>query len=250
MEPIYWSPLSDVAKIVRGTWFYKDTMLPVEVDIANILEAGYLELQPWTQTWKDELNSAVEVGAYGEMKILHNLWPEKPPKPESRPGTSQQMQTTGLVQSTLPQEEEDPGRERREIIENVCDNIDISTGPDGPDNKAAGDSEYSSDGKKHLYLKAGVIYANETEAYILKPTLQPSEYYGRRPLANYIRKGRSIGICVVRGFDQAKWDRLHPSKNTPVANAAHAGVSTAQAGVPPIEDRSQTLILLCPKDRK
>ncbi|KAI8936500.1 hypothetical protein NX059_006905 [Plenodomus lindquistii] len=232
MEPIYWSPLSDVAQIVRGTWFYKDSMMPVEVEVANMLEAGYLELQPWTQTWKDELNSAVEVGAFGEMKILHHLWPEKRAKPESRPSTSQQMQSTGLVQNTLPEDEDDPEKERKEIVENACDLIDISTGPEGPDNKAAGDLEYGADGRKRTYLKAGVIYATETEAYILKPALQPSDYYGRRPLANYIRKGRAIGVHVVRGFDQAAWDRLHPSKNTPKAQAAREGVSSAQAGAP------------------
>jgi hypothetical protein len=234
MEPIYWSPLSDVAEIVRGTWFYKESMMPVEVDVANMLEAGYIELQPWTQTWKDELNSAVDVGAYGEMKILHKLWPDKPSRPdESRPSTSQQMQTMGLVQSTMPQQDEDPEQERRDVVENVCDLIDISTGPNGPDNKAVGDLEYGANGQKHLYLKAGVIYATEKEAYILKPALQPSEYYGRRPLANYIRKGRPIGIPVVRGFDQAKWDKLHPTKNTPKAQAAREGVSTSHAGAPP-----------------
>ncbi|KAH8731077.1 DDHD domain-containing protein [Phaeosphaeriaceae sp. PMI808] len=223
MEPIYWSPLSDIAQIVRGTWFYKDTMMPVEVDVANMLEAGYIELQPWTQTWKDELNSAVEVGAYGEMKILHKLWPDKLPKSnDSRPSTSQQMQA-GLVQSTMPQQEDDPEQERRNIVENACDQIDISTGPDGPDNKSFGDQDYSANGQKQ----------NDSEAYILKPTLQPSEYYGRRPLANYIRKGRPIGLGVVRGFDQGKWDKLHPSKKTPKAQAARKGVSTSQAGAPP-----------------
>ncbi|KAF2856223.1 hypothetical protein T440DRAFT_101776 [Plenodomus tracheiphilus IPT5] len=232
MEPIYWSPLSDVAQIVRGTWFYKDSMMPVEVEVANMLEAGYLEMQPWTQTWKDELNSAIEVGAFGEMKILHNLWPEKRAKPESRPSTSQQMQATGLVQNTLPEDEDDPEKERKEIVENACDLIDISTGPEGPDHKAAGDLEYGADGRKRTYLKAGVIYATENEAYILKPALQPSNYYGRRPLANYIRKGRAIGVHVVRGFDQATWDRLHPSKDTAKAQAAREGVSSAQAGAP------------------
>jgi len=233
MEPIYWSPLSDVAQIVRGTWFYKDTMMPVEVDVANMLEAGYIELLPWTQTWRDELNSAVDVGAHGEMKILHKLWPDKPPKiDESRPSTSQQMQSMGLVQNTMPQEDDSPETERRDIVENVCDLIDISTGTDGPDNKAVGDSEYGAYGSKQIYLKAGVIYATDNEAYILKPALQPSEYYGRRPLANYIRKGRPIGIPVVRGFDQAKWDKLHPSKNTPKAQAAREGVSSSQGGAP------------------
>lgn len=97
MEPIYWSPVNDIASVVRGTWFYKDTMMPVEVDAANMLEAGYLDLQPWTQTWADELNSAEQVGAPGEVKILHMLWPEKPKKPESRPATSRAEMNMGLV---------------------------------------------------------------------------------------------------------------------------------------------------------
>ena len=75
--------------MVRATWFYKDTLLPVEPPVANMLEAGYTELQPWTETWRDELNSAVEVGAAGETKILHKLWPDPlAAKPESRPSTS------------------------------------------------------------------------------------------------------------------------------------------------------------------
>lgn len=232
MEPIYWSPLSDISRIIRGTWFYKDSMLPVEVEVANMLEAGYIDLQPWTQTWTDELSSAVEVGALGEMKVVHKLWPEKPAAPESRPSTSQQMQTTGLVQSNLPEEQETPEQGRLDVVEAACDQIDISTGPDGPDNKAAGDLGYGAAGQKQLYLKAGVIYANDKEAYILKPTLQPSDYYGRRPLANYIRKGRSIGVCVVRGFDQATWDKLHPSKLDSTSQKAYQGASTAEAGAP------------------
>jgi hypothetical protein len=233
MEPIYWAPVSDIAKVLRGTWFYKDTMMPVEVEVANMLEAGYLELQPWTETWKDELNSAIDVGALGEMKILHRLWPERPKKPESRPSSSQQMVSTGLVQSTLAAEPEDPEQEHRDIVEHAADIIDISTGVDGPDNKAGGDTEYGHGGRKNLYRSAGVIYASEREAYILRPSLQPSNYYGRRPLANYIRKDRAIGICVVRGFDQKVWDRLHPRKMTPMAQMAREGVSTSQAGAPP-----------------
>jgi hypothetical protein len=141
MEPIYWFPVNDIAKVIRGTWFYKDTMMPVEVEVANMLEAGYIDLRPWTQTWADELNSAVDVGAFGEMKIIHRLWPEKPSKIDSRPSSSAQMHT-GMIQSTMPVDEEDPERERRDIVENACDLIDISTGSEGPDNTAAGDTEY------------------------------------------------------------------------------------------------------------
>jgi hypothetical protein len=207
-------------------------MLPVEVEVANMLEVGYVELQPWTQTWKDELASAVEVGALGEMKIVHKLWPDKPVVPDSRPSTSQEMRTTGLVQSTLPEEQDTPEQERLDVVENACDRIDIANGPEGSDNKAAGDLEYGAAGYKQLYLKAGVIYANDKEAYILKPTLQPSDYYGRRPLANYIRKGRNIGVSVVRGFDQAIWDKLHPSKLDSTSQKAYHGASSAQAGAP------------------
>ena len=89
MEPIYWSPLNDVAAVIRATWFYKDNMYPVEIEVSNLLEAGYVALRPWTPTWKDELDSAVTVGAEGEMKILHRLWPEKQKSVTmSRPGTA------------------------------------------------------------------------------------------------------------------------------------------------------------------
>ncbi|KAF2447936.1 hypothetical protein P171DRAFT_408518 [Karstenula rhodostoma CBS 690.94] len=236
MEPTYWAPINDIAQVLRGTWFYKDTMMPVEVDVANMLEAGYLELRPWTETWKDELNSAVEVGALGEMKILHKLWPEKPKRVESRPSTANQMLSTpGLTQSTMPEEAVDAEKERRTMLEHVCDMIDISTGPEGPDNKAAGDTEYGHGGRKNVYRSAGVMYASETEAYILKPALQPSNYYGRRPLANYIRKGRPIGIPVVRGFDQTAWNKLHPPKKSATAQQAKHGVSSSQSGAPPFQ---------------
>ncbi|KAF1970314.1 DDHD domain-containing protein [Bimuria novae-zelandiae CBS 107.79] len=236
MEPIYWAPVNDVSQVIRGTWFYKDTMMPVEVEVANMLEVGYLEMKPWTETWKDELNSAVEVGALGEMKILHKLWPDIVRQVESRPSTSNQMlSTTGLTQSNLPEEPLDAEKEYRTIVEHACDMIDISTGPEGPDNKAAGDCEYGHGGRKNRYRTAGVLYATDKEAYILRPNLQPSHYYGRRPLANYIRKGRPIGIQVVRGFDQAVWDKLHPPKKSAAAQMAHYGVSSSQAGAPPFQ---------------
>lgn len=28
MGPIYWDPVHDVSSVVRGTWFYKDSMSP------------------------------------------------------------------------------------------------------------------------------------------------------------------------------------------------------------------------------
>ncbi|KAM0739931.1 hypothetical protein ACQRIT_005115 [Beauveria bassiana] len=76
MKPIYWSPINDVAVVTRATWFYRDTMLPVSTAVANQLEAGYQEMKPWTETWKEELACALEVGAAGEEKVSYQLWPE------------------------------------------------------------------------------------------------------------------------------------------------------------------------------
>lgn len=77
MKPIYWSPVNDISAVIRGTWFYATNMLPVEPDLANWLETGYQELQPWTDAWQEELNSCVEIGAEAEVKVVYHLFPEK-----------------------------------------------------------------------------------------------------------------------------------------------------------------------------
>lgn len=236
MTPIYWAPVHDTAQVVRGTWFYKDTMLPVETPVANMLEAGYLDLQCWTQTWQDELNSAVEVGAVGEMKILHKLWPDKPSRSISTPPGSrrgQRPRDDNLLRAAttthmLEGEPETVESQRVKAVEAACDIIDISTGGGG-DNKAYGESTYGRAGAVRTYATCGVIYANEREAKILKPTLLPSAYYGRRPLANYVRKGHEIGIPVVRGFDQAVWNKLHPPRHGPKQTKAAQGVASSGA---------------------
>ncbi|KIW06793.1 uncharacterized protein PV09_02473 [Verruconis gallopava] len=242
MEPIYWSPVNDVASVVRGTWFYADNMLPVEVDVANMLEAGYVQLRAWSQTWKDELDSAVEVGALGEMKILHKLWPEKPKVPTSRPSTSR-TPDTGQALGAIDAQDHDPEKEREEIAASAGDLIDIAVGSDELDHKAAGSAPYGRDGTTRKYLSAGVIYANEKEAYILRQSLQPSDYYGRRPLANYIRKGHKIGLRVVRGFDQQAWDKLHPPKKHTAGTKAREGVSSAASGIDPEQRQQQDATL-------
>lgn len=232
MEPIYWAPIHDTASVIRGTWFYKDTMLPVETPVANMLEAGYVELQPWTETWQDELNSAIEVGAAGEMKIMRMLWPE-PAKgysvDSSRPGTAR-GDILGTVSSSMVRPEpETPEKQRVREAEAASDVIDIVSGPEA-DNKASGNVTYGRYGPTRTYALSGVIYGNSTEAHILKPSLQPSTYYGRRPLANYIRKNRKLGVPVVRGFDQAAWNKLHPPKKGSTTRKAKQGVSTSQDG--------------------
>lgn len=244
MEPIYWAPVGDIADVVRGTWFYKDTMLPVETPVANMLEVGYIDLQCWTETWKDELASAMEVGAAGEMKIVHKLWPDKlvsrarsasvRRESTSRPDPAGGENLSRIVAANLAEQEpETPDQQRAKAVDAACDIIDISSGPAGADNKASGTNTWGSLGTARSFDGHGVIYANAHEARILKSTLLPSTYYGRRPLANYIRKGHKLGIHVVRGFDQAIWDKLHPPKVTgqPV-QAAQQGTSASRSGAP------------------
>ena len=131
--------------------------------------------------------------------------------------------------STTTSDLTDPEKEREIVIEDASDLIDVSTGQTGVDNKASGFAAYGRDGYKRLYRTAGIIYANDREAYILKPSLQPSAYYGRRPLANYIRKGRSIGIKVVRGFDDDAWTQLHPPPKKGMATSILTNPSDASA---------------------
>jgi hypothetical protein len=238
MQPIYWAPVHDTAQVVRGTWFYQDTMMPVETHVANMLEAGYVDLQVWTETWRDELQSAIEVGAAGEMKIVHKLWPDKVPKPpDSRPtsrrGTLPRDDLLRSATFNLAGEPETPEQLKEKAVEAACDIIDIATGPSGPDNKAAGKSTFGRQGPPRNYASYGVIYANAKEARILKSSLLPSDYYGRRPLANYIRKGHKLGIPVVRGFDQDLWDKLYPTKHSKKAERAEQGLATSASGAPP-----------------
>ena len=129
-------------------------------------------------------------------------------------------------------EPESPEKQRELDVEAACDIIEIASGPTA-DNRAAGTVSYGRYGPIRTYAFSGVIYANATEAHILKPNLQPSTYYGRRPLASYIRKGRKLGIPVIRGFDQALWDKLYPPKKSPAMSKAQAGASTSQSGIEP-----------------
>jgi len=138
-----------------------------------------------------------------------------------------------MLNSLVDQSDDTPEKQREREVEVACDIIDVIAGVGGPDNKAAGTVTYGRYGPVRTYAQSGVIYASTTEAVILKSSLLPSSYYGRRPLANYIRKGRKIGISIVRGFDQAEWDKLYPSKQGPKQTKAYEGVSTSQAGAPP-----------------
>lgn len=185
MKPIYWSPLHDISDVLRATWFYKNTMLPVEPQLANELERGYVYMRAWTDTWQDELNSCVEHGAEAEMKVVYKLWMDDPVLPPRLGSTADKC--------------DESGTSWREPT------FDI--------NEAASGSEKAN--SLRPFKKGSVIYVNAKEAQILRPSLLPSVSKNRRPLSS-IRKGRQIGIPVVRGFDRKRWDELHPSKQTPL----------------------------------
>lgn len=197
MKPIYWAHVHDTAPIVRATWFYKDTFLPVEPVVANQLEMGYRELRPWSQTWSDELRSAVDVGAAGEEKIAHRLWPK-----DEKPDPKKHLLSA------------DPQCAAR------CFR-----------GEAAAEGSLDTDGPRTIkkkYPNSQVIYKDALNAFILKPNLQPSAYYGRKPLQK-IRKGTPVGIQVVRGFDRHTWEKLHPRKKSVEVKKAAAKIPVSGA---------------------
>lgn len=207
MMPIYWSPVHDISAVIRGTWFYRDSMYPVESAVANQLEMGYRELRPWSQTWNDELTSALTLGADGEEKISHRLWPrdDKQPHIEIPPS--------------------DPHCAARCFGGEVA--AEGKVDPLRPDEKNLATTEII-----RRYPNSHVIYKDWYNAYILKPSLQPSAYYGRKPLSK-IKKDMTVGIHVVRGFKWSSWEKIHPgSKSALVSKAEESAPAsdTANAG--------------------
>ncbi len=210
MKPIYWSPVHDISSVIRGTWFYKDSLLPIEADVANQLELGYLELKPWTQTWIDELNSAVEVGAEGETKVAHRLWPvEASIKPDSRPPTARNPRISADAK----------GVDALQSIKASDISVHTAVGTASPKVNPV-----------RKYRNSSVFYTNPKDAFILRPSLMPSTYYGRKPLTA-ARKGRAVGIPVTRGFDYQAWYKLHPVKKSTTALKAQEGAAASQSAV-------------------
>ena len=188
LAPIYWSPVHDTAIVTRGTWFYQDTMFPVEPPVANQLEMGYRELRPWSETWGDELKSALEVGAAAEEKVAHQLWPKK-----------EYLNKGAHKDNVLATDS---------YCAASCFHGEVAAeGLLNPDHTSAG----TQIAKK--YPNCQVIYKDARHAFILKPSLQPSDYHGRRPMQK-IMKGATVGILVVRGFDWSAWEKLHPTKKS------------------------------------
>lgn len=203
MKPIYWSPINDQASVIRATWFFETTMEPVDAELANRLEAGYEDMKPYSDIYKHELDSCVEHGASAELKVVHKLWPEE--KKPSRPPTSTEQ----------PLQMDQNGQDDKENL--LTSELN-----------AAADSRKSH--SRGPYATHSVIYIDHKHAQILKPSLLPSESRGRKPLAS-IRKGRPIGVPVVRGFDRKLWEKAHPGpRMTERAAAAKLGGYMAQSG--------------------
>ncbi|KAI5803342.1 DDHD domain-containing protein [Peziza echinospora] len=196
MAPIYWSPLHDISGVCRATWFYRDTMLPVETDMANRLERGYCEVRAWTEEWDAELESAVQVGREGEEKVRWKLWDmglntgTNTPMDVSRPSTSSGR--------TAPM---DIAKSRSPILTSNSAGMSASAIPNPND---------------------WVIFANAREAYICRDTMLG--FGNRRPLATIRGAGNNanvnVGIRVVRGFDVAEWERLNPKRKITGAKPA------------------------------
>ena len=204
MGPIYWDPVHDISSVVRGTWFYKDTMWPVESDLANQIEEGYEYIKPWTPTYVDELNSCIEIGPEAELKVAHKIWPaEEPEITPIRPGT-------GTSRRLTPEEQ---GIREAKAVASLASN------------RAAGVLEgFEPPGTGRLFAKSSIIYADEKDAQILRPSQLPST--GKRPLGK-IRKGKPVGIPVVRGFDMKAWEKINPLPNraTPLPQYTPTGTA-------------------------
>ncbi|PCD29055.1 hypothetical protein AU210_011597 [Fusarium oxysporum f. sp. radicis-cucumerinum] len=223
MKPIYWSPINDVAVVSRATWFYRDTMLPIPPAVANQLEAGYHYLRPWTETWSDELRCAIDVGPLGEEKISHRLWPK-----DSEIGSGDDF-----PEPVIPS---DPFCAARCFRGEAAAEGNIDTTP--VKKATAEDANIPT----RPYSNYHVLYKNATEAFLLKPSLKPSAYYGRRPTMK-IMKGVTVGIPVARGFDRAAWERLHHKKQAP----NKAGASAADESH---ESRGQDVCAACKTDKE
>ncbi|KAM3521454.1 hypothetical protein MY4038_009040 [Beauveria bassiana] len=155
-------------------------------------EAGYQEMKPWTETWKEELACALEVGAAGEEKVSYQLWPE-----HNRPLNGiNSCDSEPIIASDL-------------FCAARCFRGDA----------AANGSIYSLNMEKQLpnrpFARYQVIYKDRKTAFLLKPNLAPSSYHGRCPVAKILR-GLTVGLPVVRGFDRRSWNRLQGPKKAAV----------------------------------
>ncbi|KAK7747931.1 hypothetical protein SLS53_001183 [Cytospora paraplurivora] len=230
MKPIYWSPVNDIAIVSRATWFFKDTMVPVDPAVANQLEAGYRELRAFSQEWQEELRCAVEVGSLGEEKVSHPLWP----RPVS--AAAAESEVDGILEPPISSDPFCAARcfHGEASAEGTLE--PVQAGPTAP---------LSSSASARAFAAYHVIYKDAKTAFLLKPSLKPSAYYSRKPIQK-ILKGLTIGIPVVRGFDRDSWDTIHEKKKQAPSTKGFTG-STSSAF--PIEPSSPEKCPGCEADQ-
>lgn len=193
-------------------------MSPLHPAVANQLEAGYRELKPWTETWADELRSAVNVGPLGEVKVSHRLWPQasvstKTPKAKAESAPGPLISADPFCAARCFRGE----AAAEGTTEPVHPNERMAV-PTTPDVKA--------------FAAHQVIYKDASAAFLLKPSLQPSAYYNRKPVAK-IMSGHTVGIPVVRGFKPDACRRLHDKASpTPRPEDDNAGHAALGSGTP------------------
>lgn len=230
MGPLYWDPVHDISSVVRGTWFFRDSMLPIESELANRIEEGYEYIRPWTLAYVNELDSCVEVGPEAELRLAYKLWSDASSSDHNRPNTGKSSRSLlGTATTELGPEEQK--------LQQAIVVAEIS------ENKAAGVLDGFNSSHKEL-ADASVIYANCRDAQILRPSQLPSVSRGRKPLGN-IRKGKAVGIPIVRGFDMKAWEKLHPptKKAAAVVHAQNLAHEIKRAGT--ISPVKPTICLAC-----
>ena len=169
--------------------------MPIESDLANEIEEGYEYIRPWTPEYIEELNSCMEVGPEAELRLTYKLWSDVlPADPTRRPTGKSSRSLLGTAKGQSGPAERN-FQQAAEVAEKAK-------------NRSAGVLDGFTSSHKEL-ADASVIYANGREAQILRTNQIPSVSRGRKPLGN-IRKGKAIGIPVVRGFDMKAWEKLHP----------------------------------------
>lgn len=189
-------------------------MVPVDPAVANQLEAGYRELRAFSQEWQDELRCAVEVGPLGEEKVSQPLWPQL---------VAPAAASNEDLDIPEPPISSDPFCAARCFHGEASAEGTLEPVQAGPTESP--DNSVSTRG----FATYHVIYKDAKTAFLLKPSLRPSAYYGRKPLQK-IMKGLTVGLPVVRGFDRSIWNKLHEKKKQiPNIKGSRSSISGAAA---------------------
>ena len=200
--------------------------MPIESGLANRIEEGYQSIKPWTPAYVEEMDSCMEFGPEAELRLLYKLWTDAPTADRARPTTSTSGRSL-LATATSELAPEEQSLQQAVVVTEMSEN------------KAAGVLDGFTSSHKEL-ADASVMYVNGRDAQILRPYQIPSVSRGRRPLGS-IRKGKTVGISVVRGFDMKAWEKLHPPTKRAVAvvQAKKIAQEIKKAGtVSPVEPAS------------